>query len=160
MAGFHWRPGDEDKYDDRVRRTENHWYWTGHVNKQDGYGRFKPRHNDPPELAHVLAYERWIGPVPDGCVVDHLGHTFPQRRCVRPDHLEAITHEENTRRGNSPAGINSRKTHCSTCGLELAGANLHVTAEGWRVCLNCRRRRHREAKLRARERQAGSVDAA
>ena len=155
MTGFHWLPGDEDKFDDRVRKTENHWLWIGHVNKQDGYGRFKPRHNVKPELAHVLAYERWIGPVPDGMVIDHVGHPFALRRCIKPEHLEAITHPENARRGDSPAGINARKTHCETCTLPLDGANLHVTHEGWRLCLNCRRRRHREAKARARERRDG-----
>lgn len=153
---YRWRDDDREKFDDRIRKTEDHWIWVGHVNARDGYGRFKPRHNERSELAHRLAYERWIGPVPDEApVIDHIGHPFNLRRCVRPDHLEAITHEENTRRGNSPAGVNARKTHCSGCGLALEGDNLKITPQGWRVCLNCRRARHREAKERAKARASG-----
>jgi hypothetical protein len=157
---FRWREGDYEKFDERVRRTEDHWLWTGHVNKVDGYGRFKPHHDINSQLAHVLAYERWVGPVPEDYVVDHIGHPFRLRRCVKPDHLEAITKPENTRRGVSPAGENSRKTHCSTCGLPLDGDNLHVTKEGWRVCLNCRRRRHREKRARERAAQDAARSAA
>ena len=149
-AATEWDPAWAERFDRYVIATEGCWIWIGYVDPEDGYGRFKPRHNVQPELAHVLAYERWVGPVPEGCVIDHLNHPFRYRKCVRPDHLEAITHEENTRRGESPAGVNARKTHCSTCGLALEGANLHVTKQGWRVCLNCRRRRHREAKQRSR----------
>lgn len=157
---YRWRTGDHDKFDERVRKTEDHWVWTGHVNKQDGYGRFKPHHDINSQLAHVLAYERWVGPIPEDFVVDHIGHPFQLRRCVRPDHLEAISKPENTRRGISPAGENSRKTHCSNCGLPLAGDNLKITPQGWRVCLNCRRRRHREKRAQERAGRASAQAAA
>ena len=100
-----WNANDADKFDDRIRKTESHWLWTGYVDPSDGYGRFKPRHNEPSELAHRLAYVRWIGPIMDDKpVIDHLGHPFNLRRCVRPDCLEAISIQENIRRGMSPAG--------------------------------------------------------
>ena len=45
---------------------------------------------------HVLNYIAEYGPIPDGCEIDHLCGVRP---CVRPDHLEAVTHTDNVRRG-------------------------------------------------------------
>ena len=149
-----WREGDEDKFDDRVLRTEDHWLWTGYVDPRDGYGRFKPRHAEPAQLAHRLAYERWVGPIPDDKpVIDHVNHAWRHKRCVRPTHLEAITHEENIRRGNSPAGKNSRLTHCPRCGDPLDDpAFATQRKDGSRRCLRCQREEH--ARYRARKRAA------
>lgn len=44
---------------------------------------------------HRLVYERAFGPIPDGLEIDHLCR---QTRCIRLDHLEAVTHTENIRR--------------------------------------------------------------
>jgi hypothetical protein len=49
-------------------------------------------------LAHGVFWERENGPVPAGHELDHLcGVTL----CVRPSHVEPVTHAENTRRGRS-----------------------------------------------------------
>jgi hypothetical protein len=146
-----WSPADSDAFDDRVLRTENHWLWTGYVSRADGYGRFKPHHNSRSELAHRVAYVRWIGPIPDDTpVIDHKGHPFRYRHCVRPDHLEAISFEENIRRGESPAGINSRLTHCPRCGDPLEPPFCTLRKDGSRRCLRCQRAEH--ARYRARKR--------
>lgn len=47
-------------------------------------------------LAHRVAYEEQYGPIPDGMEIDHL---CGNRDCVNPDHLEAVSHTENMRRG-------------------------------------------------------------
>lgn len=141
-----WDPGWTDSFEDRVRRTEGHWLWTGYIDRKDGYGRFKPHHNMRAELAHRVAYVRWIGPIPDDHVIDHRGHPFTLRRCVRPECLEAITHEENIRRGNSPAGRNARLTHCPKCGNEYNELNTVFRSSGERRCRICRQAAKRAAR--------------
>lgn len=51
---------------------------------------------NPTRPAHRVYYERFVGPVPDGLEPDHLCRVRP---CIRPDHLELVTHLENCRRG-------------------------------------------------------------
>lgn len=55
-------------------------------------------------LAHRLVWELLVGPVPEDRVLDHLKQRCSSRRCVRPDHLEPVTHAENTRRGGGRFG--------------------------------------------------------
>lgn len=79
------------------------WRWTGKINSRGrGYGDFTYR--DPEtkkaktEPAHRFAYKLWVGPIPDGYQIDHVWPQCKHTDCVRPDHLEAVTPEENTRR--------------------------------------------------------------
>ena len=48
-------------------------------------------------LAHRVAYELYKGPFPTGMVIDHLCR---RPACVNPNHLDAVTMQENLRRGN------------------------------------------------------------
>lgn len=64
------------------------WNWTAALNAF-GYGRFRGL------LAHRVSYESLVGPIPDGLELDHLCRN---RKCVRPEHLEPVTHDENYRR--------------------------------------------------------------
>jgi hypothetical protein len=50
-----------------------------------------------------------VGPILDGLVIDHLCSV---RRCCNPDHLEAVTNAENTRRGESPPQVVRRARAC------------------------------------------------
>lgn len=68
------------------------WLWTRKLSK--GYGVLKV--NGVRVSAHRTAYELLVGPIPSGLVVDHLCATSA---CVNPDHLEAVTIQENSRRG-------------------------------------------------------------
>ena len=73
------------------------WLWQGQLD-DDGYGRFKtvPQPGTYRTVrAHRWAYQATYGPIPEDLTIDHL---CGQRACVRPDHLEAVTHTENLRR--------------------------------------------------------------
>lgn len=81
--------------------------------------------------AHRFAYAATIGSIPEGLPLDHLCRNPP---CVNPKHLEAVTHQENLRRGNR--GTHQRdKTHCPT-GHEYNGVNTRVY-KGRRFCRAC-----------------------
>lgn len=82
----------------RVAQTDNGcWEWLGMV-RENGYGSFATRRPDGKwtyTTTHRAAYVDQVGPIPDGWEVDHLCRN---RGCVRPDHLEAVTLQENRRR--------------------------------------------------------------
>lgn len=77
----------------KVDKSGGCWVWTGACNS-DGYGNFL--FEGANWRAHRWSYERLVGPIPDGLVIDHLCCVT---RCVNPAHLEPVTHLENVRRG-------------------------------------------------------------
>ena len=110
-----------------------------------GYGRFRLRGRSP--LVHRVAYEHFVGPIPEGLEIDH---TCRVRDCVFHGHLEAVTHRENLRRGNNPM---SMRTHCPQ-NHPYDFENTYVIPNGGgRGCRKCRdesARRYRERRRRAR----------
>lgn len=115
------------------------WVFTGHLN-ETGYGMLGVGGNKN-QLAHRWSYEHFVGPIPDGLVIDHLCRV---RNCVNPKHLEPVTIGENSAR--SPlAGVN--KTHCIN-GHEYTTENTQIVVT--RVCRACRSDvvRHRIARLK------------
>lgn len=60
-------------------------------------------------MAHRVAYELCIGPIPTGLTIDHLCRNT---RCVNPKHLEAVTLRENILRGTGPTAHNAAKSAC------------------------------------------------
>ena len=122
------------------------WLWTAHIHKKTGYGRFGVLSNGP-ELAHRVAYELFVGPIPEGMHIDHLCRV---RCCVNPKHLEPVTHAENLLRGFSRNAVNARKTHCLN-GHEFNEQNTYIRkSDGYRWCKKCgndrARRRYHEQK--------------
>lgn len=138
-----YRPNDAplaDRFWSHVTKGAGCWVWTANRNDR-GYGRIGVDGSARP--AHVVAYELTVGPVPDGLELDHLCRN---RACVRPDHLEPVTHRENTRRAQY------LRTTCSR-GHPLP----EPAANGRRVCRPCANDRNQQYKRRRAERLYDAV---
>lgn len=108
-----------------------YWIWTAWTNNK-GYGMTCVKGRKT--LAHRAAWEAERGPIPGKLELDHVCRNT---HCIRPSHLELVTHQENMRRGIGFAGVNSRKVICKR-GHELSGTNLIVrSASGYRNCRAC-----------------------
>ena len=114
------------------------WIWNGWI-ENNGYARFSV--GQERWGAHRWAYERYVGPIPQGLALDHLCRV---RACVNPDHLEPVTWAENLRRSDKThAAKNRSKTHCKR-GHSLSGKNLSIQNDGSRRCLACHNIRQKQ----------------
>ncbi len=122
--------------------------WIG-ANTGNGYGQFWAAGRL--HLAHRWAYERWVGQIPDGLQIDH---TCNVRNCVNPQHLEAVTSQENWHRaiarGVIPGSYQLNKPQCSK-GHLYADGNLRLRPNGHRVCRACQRMYRANNRLKQRD---------
>lgn len=113
----------------KVEHRDDHWMWTG---SSAGTKSTRPVlyvGNGKQQYAHRWIYERLVGPIPTGYEVDH---TCRVGMCVKPDHLEAVTPEENARR--TRLSICKKGIHDLTL-----PENQFFYRKGRRGCLPCRR---------------------
>lgn len=132
------------------------WEFTGYI-LPTGYGQLGRNIG-----AHRVAWEVANGrPVPDGLVVDHQCHNLDpdcfdndecaHRRCVNPDHLEAVPSGVNVLRGKGFAALNAAVDQCPE-GHKYTEANTYYRPDRpGRLCRLCRRESNRR-KYAARSR--------
>ena len=135
-------PSVEERLLRRIQEEDSGcWVWTGFRSSPQGYGGIKI--GGVRLVAHRVAYETWVGPIPAGLQLDHLCRNRP---CVNPAHLEPVTRQENMRRAY--AAVKS-PTHCMRG--HLRSENDKPRKGGYTVCRACisERRRERLARLAA-----------
>lgn len=128
-----WSPGEPDEC----------WIWRGEVSVYWGYGLFGRKR------AHRVIYEKLVGPIPHGLVLDHLCRV---KLCVNPAHLEPVISSINVARGKISYAIRA-----------LCRNNLHdiTSPESWyigtygnRTCLECKRANDRRGDAKRGRRYA------
>lgn len=83
------------------------WAWQGPP-KDSGYGQAWK--DGRPQYAHRLAYQAFVGPIPEGM---HVCHTCDNRLCCNPSHLWTGTNADNTRDRN----LKGRQAHGGSHGM-------------------------------------------
>jgi hypothetical protein len=73
------------------------WEWTGSIGLQ-GYGQY--RTEETSLYVHRVAYELYVGRIPDEMVLHHTCHN---RRCFNPTHLKPTTRANHLRIHRCPA---------------------------------------------------------
>jgi hypothetical protein len=136
------------------------WWFTGHVSPF-GYGQISELGRM--HQAHCISFELHKGPIPPGLELDHTCHdpktchggvTCPHRRCVNPDHLEAVKKIENLRRGHGvaratarSAEINKNREYCIRGHEYKKHSYVYTnkrTGKKYRMCSLCNTDRSRE----------------
>lgn len=144
------RGNPQARFDAKVDRGDGSgcWLWKGATDGEGRYGAML--YEGRVQRAHRIALALAGSPVPEGMDVDHLCRVT---LCVRPDHLEVVTHRTNVLRGESRQAANAAKTHCPA-GHPYDEANTYVMPGGGRACRACNRATgaERQRRYRARKR--------
>jgi hypothetical protein len=126
------------------------WLWTGSCTP-GGYGKFGlGRADEGLVYAHRWSWEQANGPIPEGAHIDHLCRV---RNCVNPEHLEAVTPQENHERQTQ-----TKHATEGTCPNGHPWAEYaYLDPRGHRRCRQCKRNRGRAYYAQNPERQKAAT---
>jgi hypothetical protein len=138
---------DAKRIFDNVEKSESGcWEWTRSL---DSHGYAQSRigsrldGSDKCVLLHRWVYERLVGPIPEGLVIDHL---CENRKCLNPLHFSTVTALQNTARQDY--STRRRRSHCKY-GHDMTTA--WIQSNGTRRCRPCGLRHQRERRQRRRD---------
>jgi HNH endonuclease len=103
------------------------WEWQGGLG-HNGYGQFYDGKRTV--RAHRYSHEYFKGLIPIGFQIDHLCRN---KRCINPDHLEAVTQLVNIRRQKGHPTI----PNACCNGHIYTPENTRITAKNHRRCRAC-----------------------
>jgi hypothetical protein len=86
---------------------------------------YNPATRGVPTGAHVAAWRKHFGDIPEGMVVDHRCNN---RRCVNPAHLQLLTQAENCRRSRL-----AKLTHADVAAIRASAEPYKVLAQRYGV---------------------------
>ena len=113
------------------------WLWTAGLNAS-GYGQMNTMKRESSALAHRIAYEHFISPIPPGLDIDHRCRV---RCCVNPQHMDLVTRGENVARGLQGQRMRTACTRGHTYEAGSFWLVRHGTRNGntymSRVCIAC-----------------------
>jgi hypothetical protein len=112
------------------------WMWVGCVSARK-YGSFRVGGRDGKTcIAHRVAYELLMGPIPRGTVLDHLCR---EKLCVNPAHLEPVSQHENIKRAHFKRVIKVRDEDVEEIRARYSAGGITQTelAEEYGVSSRC-----------------------
>lgn len=143
MVGRVARPLDERLLERRSININNCWEWVGALNNK-GYGVMSnPRLPGKNKMRVVsrIAYEVWIGPIPDNLFVLHH---CDNPKCFNPDHLFVGTQKDNLRDAAKKGRIRNRYSDIVECpkGHNDWYTNPNTNKRYCRVCYNANKKKY------------------
>lgn len=128
---------DWNRFLGKVEFTDSCWIWTGAKSNSYGVFWFLGRN----QYVHRVAYQVFVGEIPFLYEIDHVKELCSSKLCVNPDHLEAVTGQENMYRKNG-----STKRFCKNG----HSRSVHGTTNnrGTFVCRACDAKKARERRAR------------
>lgn len=91
---FHYPTTLQEAFEKKL--VKGAWCWTLAGTKTSVGGYTLVYYNNKTLQGHRVAYELYVGSIPEGMVIDHKYNTKGcPRHCVNPEHLQAVTPKEN-----------------------------------------------------------------
>ena len=133
-----------ERFWDKVSLNKDTGCWEWKNPTTTGYGSFWVDGQQKSLPSHRVSYNMLVGKIPKELEIDHLCRN---RSCVRPSHLDIVTHKENVRRGLMGPIL---KTHCPR-GHQYNKVNTYVTKAGHRLCRICHNENEKRYKSEGRK---------
>ena len=142
---------DVERFFDLVTITDKCWSWKGGKHS-GGYGVF--RCGGRTIGAHRFSYKLAFGAIPKGMEIDHL---CKNTSCVRPSHLEAVTHSINVVRSAAWHHFRDSARKIASCpqGHKYDEKNTYIDPKGCKHCRACGRVRAKAYKRKCAAKARG-----